>query len=305
MILRHFPGQGPVSNLNNGRLSYFGEKNVVVYARSSDISYSEHSAPLSIKSTLQGSEVYEIEGVPMAVDESSYLVLNDGQRYASHIYSEREVESLCVFFREGFATQTLAGLVSSNERLLDNPELNHSQPLLFFQQLHQRDQIVSPLLKTLHSGIEQGCADQLWLDQQMHSLMNALLVVHRKVCKSVFEFPAAKLATRVELYRRLHIARDYIDSCSDSQLELEDISRVACLSQHHFLRLFKQEFRITPHQYLVEKRLTAARSLLSTTDMSIIDICLRVGFQDHSSFSRLFKKRFGRSPGEFRRKYDA
>src|SRR5882724_44274 len=146
MILRHFPGQGPVSDLNNGRLSHFGEKNVVVYARSSDISYSEHTAPLSIKSTLKGSEIYEIDRVPIAVDENSYLVLNDEQRYASHIYSEREVESFCVFFREGFATQVLTGLVSSNERLLDNPRINHSQPLLFFQQLHQRDQIVSPLL---------------------------------------------------------------------------------------------------------------------------------------------------------------
>ncbi|MGH9900769.1 MAG: hypothetical protein ACRD68_02915 [Pyrinomonadaceae bacterium] len=120
-------------------LSFFGRRNVVVYARAREVAYEEHTAPLSIKSTLKGREVYEVEGVPLAVDEGSHLVLNDDQPYASRIRSDEEVESFCVFFRDGLLREVSAPFRRSHEELLDDPGENPNSPPTFFQNLRRRD----------------------------------------------------------------------------------------------------------------------------------------------------------------------
>ena len=112
--------------------------------------------------------------------------------------------------------------------------------------------------------------------------------------------PAVREATRVELYRRVHVARDYMHACLHESLSLDDIAGVAALSPHHFLRTFKAVFGHTPHQYLTQKRLERAQFLLSKTDLPVTDICMDVGFESLGSFSTLFRKRIGLSPRQYR-----
>ncbi len=109
-------------------------------------------------------------------------------------------------------------------------------------------------------------------------------------------------ATRAEVYRRLMRARDFIDASFHEQLTLAHMARVACLSLHHFQRLFKELFRETPHQYLTRRRLEAARALLTETERPVTDVCMSVGFENASSFARAFRRRFGLAPEDFRRR---
>src|SRR5437660_12571778 len=69
---------------------------------STDVAFTEHPGPLSIKCAFNGQELYEVEGGRVAVDDGAYLILNDGQRYASEILSAQTVESFCVWFRPEF-----------------------------------------------------------------------------------------------------------------------------------------------------------------------------------------------------------
>ena len=103
-----------------------------------------------------------------------------------------------------------------------------------------------------------------------------------------------------EIYRRLRLAREFIDDCFDQALDLEQISRQAFFSPYHFLRLFREAFQKTPHQYLTERRLEKAKELLAASDLSVTEICLIVGFQSLGSFSSLFHKNVGRSPSLYR-----
>ena len=93
-----------------------------------------------------------------------------------------------------------------------------------------------------------------------------------------------------------------MDSCYDLPLDLEEISSHACFSRYHFLRLFRQAFNKTPHQYLVERRIERAKELLSTDDLRVTDVCFEVGFQSLGSFSSLFHKSVGHPPITFREK---
>ncbi len=102
---------------------------------------------------------------------------------------------------------------------------------------------------------------------------------------------------------RLRRARDTIDARYAERLDLDSLAREAAMSRYHFLRLFKREIGATPRQYLIERRIAAAKLLLETTDTSVTDVCLDVGFSSLGSFSTLFAKRVGCPPERYRRRF--
>jgi transcriptional regulator GlxA family with amidase domain len=87
-----------------------------------------------------------------------------------------------------------------------------------------------------------------------------------------------------------------------TKLPLAAMAEVAYLSPHHFLRSFKLAFGVTPHQYLIGLRLDAARHALTTGTRSVSEICTEIGFESLGSFSWLFKKHYGLSPDQYRKK---
>src|SRR5258705_10724275 len=97
-------------------------------------------------------------------------------------------------------------------------------------------------------------------------------------------------STTPEVLERLNRARKFIDLCYDLPLDLDEISSPACFSRYHFLRLFRQAFNKTPHQYLVERRIEKAKELLSANELRVTDVCFEVGFQSMGSFSSLFDR---------------
>jgi AraC family transcriptional regulator len=83
----------------------------------------------------------------------------------------------------------------------------------------------------------------------------------------------------------------------DPNQSLGDLAQEAGVSKRHFLRMFKESMRVTPHQYIIQFRLQQASKLLQDRSLSILDIALMSGFTDGAHFSRTFQKHFGRSPG--------
>ena len=85
-----------------------------------------------------------------------------------------------------------------------------------------------------------------------------------------------------------------------SPLSLAKIAERYGYSEDYTIRLFKNEFGITPYQYLLKKRLSEAEHLLITSVKSVEEISREVGYNDFSTFYRDFRKRFGMSPTEKR-----
>jgi len=112
--------------------------------------------------------------------------------------------------------------------------------------------------------------------------------------------PDQHTLTDLETLERLGRARAFIDHCYDHPLNLDQISEKACFSRYHFLRLFRQAFKKTPHQYLIERRIEKAKELLTADDLRVTDVCFEVGFQSLGSFSSLFHKWVGHAPITYR-----
>lgn len=105
-----------------------------------------------------------------------------------------------------------------------------------------------------------------------------------------------------DLHERLCRARRYIDECYDLPLDLTEISKQACLSRYHFLRLFRDTFETTPHQYLIQRRIEKAKELLRSRGLSVTEVCFEVGFQSLGSFSSLFRRCVGHAPINYRKR---
>jgi len=87
--------------------------------------------------------------------------------------------------------------------------------------------------------------------------------------------------TDLETLQRLGRAREFIDHCYDHPLSLDQISEKACFSRYHFLRLFRQAFNKTPHQYLIERRIEKAKELLGGDELR--DLLWNSGFRHAES----------------------
>jgi AraC-like DNA-binding protein len=105
------------------------------------------------------------------------------------------------------------------------------------------------------------------------------------------------------LERHLLRARDLADRRYGEPLDVKALAREAHVSPRHFTRSFRRVFGETPYQYLLSRRLERARHLLRTTDRTVAEICLDVGFTSVGSFTTTFTREVGVSPATFRKAY--
>lgn len=98
---------------------------------------------------------------------------------------------------------------------------------------------------------------------------------------------------------KLERAADYIrDNCTQ-MLKLEDICFAAQLSPSYLIRAFKQQYGMTPHAFLVNRRIQFAQDRLRRGEL-IADVALEAGFADQAHFQRAFKQHLAATPGQYR-----
>ncbi len=287
--------------LVNPLASRIGTRNAILHGRAArEYHVRDFRGALSIKSVPVGSAFWETSEGRFLVGGASYLILNDGQRYSMTIEGEETVETFCVFFQSGFVEEVWRSATARADRLLDDPDLKPATSLVFPETLRGPDPGVARRLNAMCRALDNGKASEGFLEEGFHALARDLLKVRSDIDREIARLPAVRASTRRELYRRLHSGKDFLDASWNERVMLSQASRAACLSTHHFLRLFRGAFGETPHRYLVRRRLERASRLLVDTDRPVSAVCLDCGFESFGSFSSLFRSRYGLSPREFR-----
>ncbi len=100
---------------------------------------------------------------------------------------------------------------------------------------------------------------------------------------------------------RLQIMMQYIHKNFSKHITLDDIANEVALSKSSVLNLFHQYLHTTPINYLIHYRLRIAAKLLTSTQNNIASIAQETGFEWSDYFCRKFKKRYGITPGEYRK----
>ena len=97
-------------------------------------------------------------------------------------------------------------------------------------------------------------------------------------------------------------AKDYIHSNLRQDISVDDISLAANISKFHFIRMFREQFGITPHQYVLNCRINQARLELEKGTKATT-VAQELGFSDNSHLNRKFKRIFGMTPRQYQRQF--
>lgn len=108
---------------------------------------------------------------------------------------------------------------------------------------------------------------------------------------------------KIENSRRIKKVKDYISAHYSESLTLEDLASLAGMAPTAFSRFFKTHTNQTLSDHIIDIRIGHVIRLLVDTNMTSAEIGYKCGFNNLSNFNRLFKKRKGCSPTEFRMKY--
>jgi len=277
-----------------------GHDNVVLHARARRHVVTDFPGPLSIKTVCEGQVDWIVNGRRLVVDEHSFLVLHDGQKYSLNIDTQRPVETCCVFFERDFVERIVQDATTSVQASLDSPL--RAAPRLYFLSRLQRDS-KSTFLPQIWS-LAKRCSGDIQpssFEEDFLLLSEKLVLLYDQISTEIARVPAMRAATRKEVYRRLQIAKEYMHGTTDRPLSLESVSKEACLSRYHMHRAFTKVFGQTPHAYITALRLQRAWTLLKD-GRAVTEVCTELGLSSLSSFTRLFKNHYGEVPSSLSRK---
>jgi AraC-like DNA-binding protein len=100
---------------------------------------------------------------------------------------------------------------------------------------------------------------------------------------------------------RINKCLQFIHQNIDKEILLSQLADIACITQDHFIRIFKKELNDTPVQYINQKKMEKAQLLLLTTEMPVREIAFGLSVDNISYFNRIFKQFTGKTPGQYRK----
>ncbi len=264
--------------------------------------YPEHMSNFSIKTVFSGNRTFNIGKRQLSLYPESFVAINKGTTYSSKIDSSVPVNNLSISFSPSFLSDFNRIQKHTHTDLLDEPFQSGDYPdFSFMETIYPFSGDMKYNIMHLKEHLEQGTPDDLLINEYLHHcLLNYYKVYNKEVIDKSEKLNFLNSSTKVEILKRLTLAREYIISNYNTDIELEDIARHACLSVNHLLRTFKQAFGQSPHQYLIKVRVDRAKYLLRNTNYTINEIVEIIGFECPSSFIRLFKSINKVTPGKYR-----
>jgi AraC family transcriptional regulator len=246
----------------------------------------EHIPGMGILAMLSGSGRYTINRRKETLDQGHFLLLNHGSRLGVDL-PRPGIQPLFLYFHTALATEILL------KKGVDWRWLERAYPL--GDHLRQRLQSLA--------AMRDNCSSfaALKADAMIRGILEDLFGAACAAVTTTKKLPVTKQATKVHLFKQLSQTKEWIEAHYASEITLHQMAQVATLNSQHFLRMFRDCYGITPHRFLMEIRLNAARSQIQHTQETISAICLQTGFESLPTFSRRFRQRFGHSPTAYRK----
>lgn len=280
---------------------FLGKANMLMTFSSKEIFFESQPGFLSIKSATGGEEIYETDKNRYAVKDDSFLVMPKGMSYSSHISSEKEVESFCVFFGKPFIEDVYRNLTLPVSKLLEVPVDSPKKPVELIPRFFRSHEKLNFLFQNLKAAVKiPGVINREIFEELMFDMLQSIIKNQVDLPEVETRLDEMAAPLHFETLRRLLVAKEYIEENITRDVYLSEIADIAYFSPFHFLRIFKEAFGMPPRQYIIDKRLKMAKKLLNNTRKPINEIAVETGFKTPNYFSRIFRKSMGLTPREFR-----
>jgi len=103
---------------------------------------------------------------------------------------------------------------------------------------------------------------------------------------------------------RINKCLQFIHENIDKNITVSRLADIACITEDHFIRIFKKEMKATPLKYINLKKIEKAQLLLLTTNIPIRDVAFELSIDNISYFNRIFRQHTGKTPGQYRDEYN-
>ena len=178
---------------------------------------------------------------------------------------------------------------------LETLDLDHSNIEVLPKINHHRDDFLKEIVKQFAKDPDQTNP----LNRVYFESLAQMFAIHvlRYYCATATIYKDYKSGLP---RRTLSAVTDYIELHLNREIPLKDLAELSNLSAYYFIRMFKKSTGLSPHQYIVERRIARAKHLLKTSRLSILEIAIETGYKSASNFSSAFKKAIGITPSQFR-----
>ncbi len=160
------------------------------------------------------------------------------------------------------------------------------------------DPLIRQLGLSLFREFENGVPGNLYVESLGHILATHILR-HYSIQKKICDRPQ----TRELSQRKLRQAIDYLNENLSQDIKIAELANLVEMNQYQFARTFKDLIGISPHKYLLTRRVEEAKELLSRTKLSIAEISYHIGFSSQSHFTSTFRRFTGTTPAFYRKSF--
>ncbi len=252
----------------------------------------------SIKYVVDGTELYAVNGAKYVVKNREYLLANSHSEGYVEVGSRKAVTGICIDVAPDILSEVVASYTEPGTPVSDIALDRFFNTVDFMENKY--------MASTTHLGaclleVEQALREDPSRDFHMNRefylvLAEKIVQDHIPVFRKLQSVRAVKSVTRKDLLRKVEKAREYIDLFYQNELSIARIALEAGLSEYHFFRLFRSVYALSPHQYMIRKRLTFAKELIRQEGVAISVAAVMSGFSDIHAFSKAFRKFFGHAP---------
>lgn len=190
-------------------------------------------------------------------------------------------------------------LAVERELFMDSCSLNiQGRSLQFLNNYNVYDEAIKGIMELFLLEAQAGGKNDYGYVKNLISLLATHYIKNYSNFSDLLDASAAQ--SRFSL-GQMGTIDSYIEDNIGSTVTVDDLACLLHCSKFYFLREFKKLTGITPYKYLMNKRMEQAKQRLSCTSTDIASIAIELGFNDQSHFTRVFKKQFGMTPGQFQK----
>lgn len=236
----------------------------------------------------KGHMLYNVNGDIVRINEGEGIFVNSKELHYGFSDDKTECIFICILFH-----YVLLCSSKSFEKMYIKSILNSGLPYIHLsKELLWQDMIIECIC-----NINDKKTEPLFLQGQLCLLWNEL------VKNMPFNNTENNHGENMTSLKKMV---NYIYEHYEKKLTLEDIAKVGGISKRSCGSLFTKYLNKSPIEFLIDYRLRKSIELMERTDLTILEICLSVGFSGASYYAEIFRKQFGKSPSEYRKiKYES
>lgn len=274
----------------NNKVGYLNDNFKIFHIRDKkDIKFEYHHHDFSkIIILIDGDLTYYIEGKAYILKPWDILFVNKNEIHKPVVNPNKYYERIVIWLNPDF----MAKYAQGNNNLLKCFEVAIKNNYNLLRLNMKSIEIIKNLIQDI-----QNCnnSNEFGSEILKESLFVQLMVLMNRL---FLNSDKNRDIEDIQYDKTIEGVLNYINSNLENDLSIDTIASEFFISKYYLMRKFKNQIGSSIHNYVVQKRLILARSLISD-GLSMSSVCSRCGFNDYSSFVRAFKKVYGVSPSNY------